>query len=152
MRVLPAIMLLGALGVGSAVAVVLCGPVPVMDWVADPIGSLQLERGENPAPVALIRPDAAPLSDYAELGKLIFFDKTLSSSGQLACASCHSPRLFYGPPNGDPAMFGGPALAGISLEGRQTICGLAMFTGAVTRASTALSCAAWAAFSSMSCT
>ena len=27
---------------------------------------------------------------------------------------------------------GGPALAGISLEGRQTICGLAMFTGAVT--------------------
>jgi cytochrome c peroxidase len=111
MRVLPAIMLLGALGVGSAVAVVLCGPVPVMDWVADPIGSLQLERGENPAPVALIRPDAAPLSDYAELGKLIFFDKTLSSSGQLACASCHSPRLFYGPPNGDPAMFGGPALA-----------------------------------------
>ena len=27
---------------------------------------------------------------------------------------------------------GGPALAGISMEGRQTICGLAMFTGAVT--------------------
>lgn len=27
---------------------------------------------------------------------------------------------------------GGPALAGISIEGRQTICGLAMFTGAIT--------------------
>jgi cytochrome c peroxidase len=104
-------MVCGALGLGSAVAAILCGPVPAMDWLADPAGSWQLERGENPAPVALIRPDVAPLSSYAVLGKMIFFDKSLSSSGQLACASCHSPQAFYGPPNGDPAMYGGPALA-----------------------------------------
>lgn len=47
----------------------------------------------------------------AQLGKRIFFDPGLSSSGKLSCSSCHSPRHHYGPPNDLPAMFGGPTLS-----------------------------------------
>ena len=42
----------------------------------------------------------SPLSAEARLGRDIFFDVTLSASGQLACASCHSPDRAYGPPPG----------------------------------------------------
>jgi cytochrome c peroxidase len=40
------------------------------------------------------------LSAVAELGRKMFFDPSLSGSGQLSCASCHSPANAYGPPNG----------------------------------------------------
>ncbi|MFM0642655.1 cytochrome c peroxidase, partial [Paraburkholderia metrosideri] len=30
-------------------------------------------------------------SDAAALGKLMFFDPSLSASGKMSCASCHSP-------------------------------------------------------------
>ncbi len=49
-------------------------------------------------------------SDAAALGKLIFFDPSLSASGRMSCASCHSPSHAYGPPNGLAAQFGGPEL------------------------------------------
>jgi cytochrome c peroxidase len=53
----------------------------------------------------------APLSPIAQLGKALFFDKSLSSSGQLACASCHDPQYAYGPPPGaGPVMFGGRSM------------------------------------------
>ncbi|MDE1181165.1 cytochrome c peroxidase [Paraburkholderia sp.] len=48
------------------------------------------------------------LSNAAELGKLIFFDASLSASGRMSCASCHSPSHAYGPPNGLAAQIGGP--------------------------------------------
>ncbi|MDS0796904.1 cytochrome-c peroxidase [Burkholderia pseudomultivorans] len=41
------------------------------------------------------------------LGKQLFFDPTLSGSGKLACASCHSPEHAFGPPNALPVQFGG---------------------------------------------
>jgi cytochrome c peroxidase len=66
--------------------------------------------GENPHPIHLIRPPVAPLSAMAQLGQQIFYDASLSASGQLSCASCHSPQHFYGPPNSGPAMLGGPKL------------------------------------------
>jgi cytochrome c peroxidase len=69
-----------------------------------------LARGEYPHPVRLRRPQAAPLSAMAQLGRLLFYDPGLSSSGRLACATCHSPRHAYGPPNDAPAMLGGPTL------------------------------------------
>ena len=69
------------------------------------------ESGWNPHPVHLVRPPVAPLSAMASLGRQVFFDRTLSSSGKLACASCHSPQHFYGPPTAAPAMIGGPAMA-----------------------------------------
>ena len=66
--------------------------------------------GENPNPIRLVRPSVQPLSAMARLGKDIFFDTTLSSSGKIACASCHSPDHAYGPPNDAPVMLGGPNL------------------------------------------
>jgi cytochrome c peroxidase len=47
----------------------------------------------------------------AQLGRLVFFDATLSSSGKLSCASCHSPQHAYGPPNDLSVMLGGARLA-----------------------------------------
>jgi cytochrome c peroxidase len=67
--------------------------------------------GENPHPIHLVRPRAAPLSAMAQLGQQIFDDTNLSSSGQLSCASCHSPRHAYAPPNNGPVMLGGPKLS-----------------------------------------
>jgi cytochrome c peroxidase len=77
----------------------------------DPVADLFLAAGDNPHPVRLVRPPASPLSAMAQLGRLIFFDPSLSSSGNLACASCHSPEHAYGPPNGASVMDGGPQLS-----------------------------------------
>jgi cytochrome c peroxidase len=66
--------------------------------------------GENPHPVHLIRRPVEPFSAMAKLGHDIFFDTSLSSSGKIACASCHSPDHAYGPPNEGPVMLGGPEL------------------------------------------
>ena len=67
--------------------------------------------GANPHPVHLVRPRTAPLSAMAQLGQKIFYDASLSSSGALSCASCHSPDHHYGPPNDGPVMLGGPDLS-----------------------------------------
>ena len=69
------------------------------------------QLGANPNPVRLMRPPVAPLSAMAQLGKEIFYDASLSSSGALSCASCHSPDHAYGPPNDGPVMLGGAALS-----------------------------------------
>src|ERR1700741_108350 len=66
--------------------------------------------GANPNPVHLIHPPVKPLSAMARLGRDIFFDTSLSSSGKVACASCHSPDHAYGPPNDGAEMLGGPEL------------------------------------------
>jgi cytochrome c peroxidase len=106
---------LACIGLIAAVAVLVAlivrGPMPVSAWVAHPAASLSLALGENPYPVRLVRPAAAPLSAMAQLGRLLFFDPGLSSSGRLACASCHSPQRAYGPPGAAPAMAGGPLLS-----------------------------------------
>jgi cytochrome c peroxidase len=52
-------------------------------------------------------PVPAHLSLQAELGRQLFFDKALSASGQMACASCHDPAHAYGPPNGRAVQLGG---------------------------------------------
>ena len=64
---------------------------------------------QNPAPTA---------SDLAALGKRIFFDPSLSASGRLSCASCHSPGHAYGPPNGRAVQLGGPDL---SVQGARAV-------------------------------
>jgi cytochrome c peroxidase len=50
-------------------------------------------------------------SPLASVGRAIFFDSTLSASGRMSCASCHSPAHAYGPPNGRAVQLGGAALA-----------------------------------------
>jgi len=54
----------------------------------------------------------------AQLGKEIFFDRSLSGSGRMSCASCHSPDHAYGPPDGRPAQFGGIRM---NLEGSRAV-------------------------------
>jgi len=111
-RVLAIILLLGTCGAGfaAAAAAALSPPVPAADWFSNPVASAKLARGENPAPVRLNRDPVAPLSAMAQLGRLIFFDPRLSSSGRLSCASCHNPQNSYGPVGDAPAMFGGATL------------------------------------------
>jgi cytochrome c peroxidase len=79
----------------------------------DPVA--QRASGRPPSPPAVAnQPDdsAAPprrtLSPAAEAGKQLFFDKTLSASGGVACATCHDPDHAYGPPNDLPVQLGGP--------------------------------------------
>jgi cytochrome c peroxidase len=52
----------------------------------------------------------AELSAVAQLGRKMFFDPSLSGSGQLSCSSCHSPAHAYGPPNDLVVQLGGPDL------------------------------------------
>ena len=49
----------------------------------------------------------AQVAALADLGAELFKDTRLSPSGQLSCASCHSPAHAFGPPNGLPVQFGG---------------------------------------------
>lgn len=78
--------------------------------------------GDNPQPVHLRRPNSVPLSAMAQLGNFIFYDTTLSSSGQMSCASCHSPEHHYGPPNSGAVMLGGPNM---TLQGARAVPSLA---------------------------
>ena len=50
------------------------------------------------------------LSAAGKLGKKIFFDPSLSASGRMSCATCHSPAHAYGPPNGLAVQLGGPGM------------------------------------------
>jgi len=100
-----------ATSVAAATVAVEQGPLPPSTWLAHPVASFVLAEGDNPYPVRLVRPASAPLSAMAQLGRLIFFDQSLSSSGRLACAGCHQPDHAYGPPGDAPAMAGGPTLA-----------------------------------------
>jgi cytochrome c peroxidase len=36
--------------------------------------------------------------EMTRLGRSLFFDRSLSASGQLACSTCHDPKYAYGPP------------------------------------------------------
>ncbi|WP_052135472.1 cytochrome-c peroxidase [Collimonas arenae] len=59
---------------------------------------------------ALRRKPQATDSSSVELGRQLFFDKTLSASGKLSCASCHDPAHAYAPANGLAVQLGGSAM------------------------------------------
>jgi cytochrome c peroxidase len=84
---------------------------PLAAAPARSLQSVALAGGENPYPIRLVRPPAKPLSAMAQLGRLLFFDANLSSSGRLSCASCHSPQHAYAAPGDLPVMRGGPLLS-----------------------------------------
>jgi cytochrome c peroxidase len=44
------------------------------------------------------------------LGRKLFADPSLSASGRLACATCHDPRVAYGPPNTRDVQLGGKTM------------------------------------------
>jgi cytochrome c peroxidase len=86
-------------------------PSRVPDAVGDVVENL---TGANAHPVELQRPPAVELSAVAQLGKRIFFDKSLSASGQQSCASCHDPAHAYAAPNDLSVQPGG---AHLTLQG-----------------------------------
>jgi len=53
-------------------------------------------------------PQPRPLSAAAQAGKQLFFDRALSASGKMACATCHDPDHAYGPPDDLAVQLGGP--------------------------------------------
>lgn len=54
----------------------------------------------------------------ATLGRAIFFDPSLSASGQMSCASCHSPAHAHAQPNALAVQSGG---AGLDLPGFRSV-------------------------------
>jgi cytochrome c peroxidase len=52
----------------------------------------------------------ADMSPAARVGKALFFDRSLSASGRMSCATCHDPAHAYGPPNSLAVQPGGPTL------------------------------------------
>lgn len=50
------------------------------------------------------------VAEMTAMGRAMFFDASLSASGKLSCASCHSPDHAFGPPNALAVQLGGPEL------------------------------------------
>jgi cytochrome c peroxidase len=73
------------------------------------VGLIPYSRSVAPTHAAHTTP-AFELSPIATLGKQIFFDSSLSASGRMSCANCHSPAHAYGPPNGLAVQLGGPGM------------------------------------------
>ncbi len=70
-------------------------------------GSAVASSAARPAAEA----QSPPAAVMASLGRLMFFDPTLSASGKLACGTCHDPRYAYGPPPGKALAIGGKDMA-----------------------------------------
>jgi len=47
------------------------------------------------------------VEEMTPLGRTMFFDPSLSGSGQQSCATCHSPDRAFGPPNNLSVQLGG---------------------------------------------
>ncbi|HXA36365.1 MAG TPA: cytochrome c peroxidase [Steroidobacteraceae bacterium] len=45
-----------------------------------------------------------------DIGRVLFYDPSLSASGKMACATCHDPGRAFGPPNDSPVQPGGSDL------------------------------------------
>ena len=52
------------------------------------------------------------VAEMGALGRKMFFDRSLSASRNLSCASCHDPRFAFGPPNALPVQQRWPRLLG----------------------------------------
>lgn len=66
--------------------------------------------GGGDVPAASGVPTQTALSASAALGEKIFSDASLSASGRLACASCHSPAAGHAPDNALAVQLGGRLL------------------------------------------
>ncbi|HWB16319.1 MAG TPA: cytochrome c peroxidase [Vicinamibacterales bacterium] len=66
---------------------------------------------EKPSALVLSRPEAARRATaLAAIGRRMFVDPSLSASGRMSCASCHSPSHAFGPPNAEPVQRGGASM------------------------------------------
>jgi cytochrome c peroxidase len=85
---------------------VLVAAIALVAMLAAGAGGVVAPRGQSSGVDSV----GASGSEIAALGRKIFFDSSLSASGRLACASCHSPEHAYGPPNGLAVQLGGEKL------------------------------------------
>jgi cytochrome c peroxidase len=83
---------------GAAFGALLLAAVLVYSGVRD---------GRAGSSVAVASVEAPNDVAAASLGKRLFFDPSLSASGRISCATCHSPAHAYGPPNGRAVQLGG---------------------------------------------
>src|SRR5690348_10801908 len=81
----------------DALRLIVLAVLLVVDALLSPAIAQPMSRAEA-------RARAAALS---ALGQELFLDPRLSASGQLACASCHSPEHEFGPPNARAVQLGG---------------------------------------------
>lgn len=91
----------------------LCPPLQSLGVVLALVGSGLLgacSEHEDRRPAPATTEAAAPLSPAAQVGKQLFFDRSLSASGSMSCASCHDPAHAYGPPNALAVQLGGAGL------------------------------------------
>jgi cytochrome c peroxidase len=95
----------GALLGFGAIAILALGPAHEharAQQSADPMAALKAKfarPGFVPFPA-----DNPPTPARIALGKRLFEDKELSSTGTIACASCHDPRLSFA--DGEPTSKG----------------------------------------------
>jgi cytochrome c peroxidase len=74
------------------------------------LGALRA-RGVGAADAQMSRAAAAARAGaLAAIGRRMFVDPSLSASGRLSCASCHSPSHAFGPPTDEAVRLGGAAL------------------------------------------
>src|SRR5215831_13244963 len=64
----------------------------------------------------------ADLSPAARVGKEMFFDRSLSGSGKIACATCHDPDHAYAPANDLAVQPGGKTLAETGTRAVPSLC------------------------------
>jgi cytochrome c peroxidase len=64
-------------------------------------------NGVDPGPMSRVKAFARAEA-LSELGRKMFFDRSLSASGAQACSSCHDPRHAFGPAAALPVEMGGP--------------------------------------------
>lgn len=95
----------------SLSAFLICPALLSVLWACDASGkrsSVAAAEGKtsgSSVSPALDWPDAATL---AALGRMAFFDSSLSASGRKSCASCHDPDYGWSAPNALAVQYGGP--------------------------------------------
>jgi cytochrome c peroxidase len=71
--------------------------------------ALAASAAQPPQPFYGSRFEKQPaVAAMTSLGREIFFDRSLSASGNTSCASCHDPAHAYGPPNALAVQLAGP--------------------------------------------
>jgi len=104
---------LGAAGIAGAMLVAACGGSDGSGSSAPAAALPGTATAATAGVSAAASPMAAPaqsstLSLSAQVGQKMFFDKNLSGSGAMSCASCHDPAHAHAPANDLSVQLGGP--------------------------------------------
>jgi cytochrome c peroxidase len=83
-----------ALAAPTLAAPTLAAEGPVLPWDATPSAASAYARAAS----------------ITALGRMLFFDPALSTSGRMACATCHDPAHGFSAPNALAVQLGGPDL------------------------------------------